>query len=132
MLASLSGHRSEPFKGNLFVDHDELAKVKPGRFFTISFVPGTYEFTATTWMASGPAGGGHINIDLATHHHYYIELRDRASFPVTKMFGIKQVACEEAARTNAKDRPIDRSALMPAGTDNLIAETAFPICPEAD
>jgi hypothetical protein len=48
---------------------------------TLSFVPGTYEFTATTWMADGPAGDGHLKLDLAAHHHYYIELRDCDSFP---------------------------------------------------
>ncbi len=97
---------------------------------TVSFVPGTYEFTATTWMAEGPGGGGHLKLDLAAHHHYFIELRDRDSFPITKMFGIKEVACEEAAGNNSKDKPIDRSALAPAGRDSFIDEVAFPICPE--
>jgi hypothetical protein len=126
------GHKSASFKGNLFVDQDELAKMKGGRFVTISFAPGTYEFTATTWMATGPAGGGHLKVELLAHHHYYVELRDRESFPVTKMFGIRQVACEEAFSFSAKDKPVDASALMPAGKDNLIAETAFPTCPETD
>ena len=132
MWGSLRGHHSESFKGKLFVGQDELANVHGGRFTTVSFVPGTYAFTATTWMADGPGGGSHLKLDLAAHHHYYIELRDRDSFPVTKMFGIRQVACEEAARNNSKDKPIDRSALSPAGRDGFVAEVNFPICPEAD
>jgi len=132
MLGSLSGHKSEPFKGNLFVGKEELAKMKAGRFITIALVPGTYEFTTATWMANGPAGGSHLNLDLAAHHHYYVELRDRASFPFTNMFGIKQVACEEASNRNAMDKPVDPSALMAAGKDNMVAESAFPVCPETD
>jgi hypothetical protein len=132
MMGSLTGHKSEPFTGNLFVGGDGLAKLEAGRFVTISFVPGMYEFTAATWMANGPAGGSHLNLDLAAHHHYYVELRDRATFPVTKMFGIKEVACEEAASRNAKDKPVDGSAVMAAGKDNLIAESGFPKCPETD
>jgi len=72
-------------------------------------------------MAGGPGRGSHLKLDHAAHHHYYIELGDRDSFPVTKMFGIKQVACEEAARNNSKDKPIDRSTLSPARRDGLVA-----------
>jgi hypothetical protein len=106
--------------------------VNAGRFITVSFVPGTYEFTATTLLANGPAGGSHLKLDLAGHHHYFVELRDRESFPLTKMFGIKQVACEEAARNNSKDKPIDSSALTTTAKGNFITEVAFPTCPETD
>lgn len=132
LLGSSSGHKSASFKGKLFMDRDELAKVHAGHFITISFAPGSYEFTATTWMANGPAGGGHLKLDLVGHHHYYIELRDRESFPLTKMFGIKEVACEEAFRNNAKNKPIDPSDLTSRGKGSFISETAFPICPETD
>jgi hypothetical protein len=132
MWGSLRGHHAESFKGKLFVGQDELADMHGGRFMTVSFVPGPYEFTATTWMADGPGGGGHLKLDLTAHHHYYIELRDRDSFPMTKMFGIKQVACEEAARNNSKDKPIDSSARRIIANGSFIAEVAFPICPETD
>jgi hypothetical protein len=132
MWGSLRGHHSESFKGKLFVGHDLLAKLHGGRFVTISFVPGTYEFTATTWMADGPGGGSHLRLDLNAHHHYYIELRNRDSFPVTKMFGIKQVACEEAFHNNSTDKPVDLSALSLAGKDNFILGSVFPACPETD
>ena len=101
------GRRSDGFKGRLFVDDDQLAKIRPGRFVTISFIPGTYKFTANTWMASGPNGGAHLGLDLAPHHHYYVELRTRESFPVTKMFGIKRsVAKKRSAITQGISRLI--------------------------
>jgi hypothetical protein len=131
MAGNLSG-TSEPFNGNLFVGKDEVARMKAGRFVTISVVPGMYEFTAATWMANGPAGGSHLKLNLVARHHYYVELRNRMSFPFTNMFGIKEVACEEASSRNAKDKPIDASALMLAGKENLIAESSFPVCPGAD
>jgi hypothetical protein len=128
----LPGQSSASFAGNLFVDDDQLARMKPGHFVTISFVPGTYHFTATTWMSNGPALGAHLTLDLAAHHHYYVELRNRASFPVTKQFGIKQIACEEAFHNNANAKPLDPKNLMLAGKNNVIAETSFPTCPEAN
>jgi hypothetical protein len=131
MLGNLSG-KSEPFNGNLFVGKEEVARMKAGRFVTIWMIPGAYEFTAATWMANGPAGGSHLKLNLVAHHHYYVELRNRMSFPFTNMFGIKEVACEEASSGNVKDKPIDASALMSAGKDNLVAESAFPACPESD
>ena len=73
-----------------------------------------------------------MKLELAAHHHYYVELRSRPSFPVTKMFGIKEVACEEAATRNAKDKPVDGAALRAAGKDNLVVETAFPVCPATE
>lgn len=128
----LPGQKSDSFHGKLFVDHDQLANMHEGHFITISFVPGTYEFTATTVLANGPAGGAHLKLDLTAHHHYYVELRTRPLWPVTKQFGIRQVACEEALGINARDKPLAPGDLLPAAQSNAIAENSFPTCPETN
>lgn len=128
----LPSQRSDSFHGKLFVDQALLGTMHEGHFITISFVPGAYEFTATTVLAHGSAGGAHLKLDLAGHHHYYIELRTRPLWPVTKQFGIREVACEEAYQINAKDKPLAPSALAPVGKSKALVETSFPSCPETN
>lgn len=86
----LPGQKSQSFRGKLFIENVLLAEMQPAHFITFDLQPVTVEFTAQTWMATGPHGGAHITLNLVAGKHYFIEVRTKEAWPVTKAFGIKK------------------------------------------
>jgi hypothetical protein len=128
LAGGLPGQKSEGFRGRLFVGDEPLAFMSGAHFVTFHFDPGPIEFTAQTWMASGPLGGAHLKLILAAGKHYFVEVRTRVSFPVTKGFGIKEVTCDEARKMHEQDEPLEAKHLDNAGQATLVAEMSFPAC----
>jgi hypothetical protein len=124
----LPGQKSEGFRGKLFVGDESLAMMGGAHFVTFHFDPGSIEFTAQTWMASGPIGGAHLKLNLVAGKHYFVEVRTRVSWPVTKQFGIKEITCDEARKEHEQDKPLEAKHLDNAGQSTLVAETSFPVC----
>jgi hypothetical protein len=124
----LPGQKSEEFRGRLFVGDEPLAMMSGAHFVTFHFDPGPIEFTAQTWMASGPLGGAHLKLNLVAGKHYFVEVRTRVSWPVTKGFGIKEITCDEARNEHERYKPLEAKHLDNAGQATLVAETSFPGC----
>lgn len=128
LTGGLPGQKSEAFRGKLFIENQLLATMVPGHFVTFELDPVTVDFTAQTWMATGPTGGAHITLSLVAGKHYFIEVRTKQAWPVTKMFGIKEITCEEAEQEHEHDEPLDSSHVKANGDPPAVAETAFPAC----
>jgi hypothetical protein len=122
------GHKSEGFRGKLFVGDEPLAMMGGAHFVTFHFDPGPIEFTAQTWIASGPFGGAHLKLNLVAGKHYFVEVRTRVSWPVTKGFGIKEITCGQARKEHKRDQPLEAKHLDNAGQSTLVTETSFPVC----
>ncbi len=128
LTGGFPAQKSQSFRGKLFVEDELLAEMQPAHFITFAFEPVKVEFTAQTWMATGPLGGGHIILDLVAGKRYFIEVRTRQAWPVTKMFGIKEVTCEQARKEHEHDQPLDASHVKAGGDPAVIVETSFPAC----
>src|ERR1700733_1946719 len=111
----LPGQKSEGFRGKLFVGAEPLAMMSGAHFATFHFDPGSIEFTAQTWMASGTLGGAHLKLNLVAGKHYFVEVRTRISWPATKAFGIKEITREEAQEKHEQDKPLEAKHLANAG-----------------
>lgn len=126
-LGGTPGQRSQSFRGKLFIENQLLATIEPAHFITFALDPVTVEFTAQTWMATGPAGGTHITLNLEAGKHYFIELRTRQSWPISKMFGVKEITCQQAQKEHAHDVPLEASHVKV--TDPPVGvESSFPAC----
>jgi hypothetical protein len=125
----LPGQKSEGFRGKLFVGDEPLAMMGGAHFVTFHFDPGPIEFTAQTWVASGPLGGAHLKLNLVAGKHYFVEVRTRVSWPATKGFGIKEITCDEARKAHEQDKQLEAKHLNNAGQATFVAETSFPACP---
>jgi hypothetical protein len=132
LTGGLPGQKSEGFRGKLFVGEEPLAVMSGSSFSTYHFDPGSIEFTAQTWMASGPIGGAHLKLNLVAGKRYFVEVRTRVSWPATKAFGIKEITCEEARDKHEQDKPLGAKHLYNAGQATLVAETSFPTCPASN
>lgn len=128
LTGGLPGQKSEGFRGRLFVGDESLAMMHGAEFVTFHFDPGPIEFTAQTWMATGPFGGAHLKLNLVAGKRYFVEVRTRTSWPVTKMFGIKEITCDQARKEHERDKPLETKHLDNAGQATLVAETSFPDC----
>jgi hypothetical protein len=128
LTGGLPGQKPEGFRGKLFVGDEPLAMMSGAHFATFHFDPGSIEFTAQTWMASGTLGGAHLKLNLVAGKHYFVEVRTRISWPATKAFGIKEITCEEAQEKHEQDKPLEAKHLANAGQATLVAETSFPVC----
>jgi hypothetical protein len=128
LTGGFPAQKSQSFRGKLFAGNQSLAMMQPARFTTFTFKPGTLEFTAQTWMATGPAGGAHLTIDLVAGKHYFVEVRTRNSWPATKMFGIKEITCQEALREHEHDKPLEVDHIKEGGESIAIVEPSFPAC----
>jgi hypothetical protein len=129
LTGGLPGQKSEGFRGKLFVGDEPLAMMHGASFVTFHFDPGPIEFTAQTWMASGPLGGAHLKLNLIAGKHYFVEVRTRTSWPVTKGFGIKEITCDQARKEHEQDKSLETKHLDNARHATLVAETSFPTCP---
>jgi hypothetical protein len=132
LTGGLPGQKSEGFRGKLFVGAEPLAMMGGAHFATYHFDPGSIEFTAQTWMASGPLGGAHLKLNLVAGNHYFVEVRTRNSWPATKAFGIKEITCDEARNQHEQDKPLDAKHLYNAGQVTFVAEASFPTCPASN
>jgi hypothetical protein len=128
LTGGLPNQKSEEFRGKLFVGDEPLAMMSGARFVTFHFDPGPIEFTAQTWMASGPLGGAHLKLNLVAGKHYFVEVRTRVSWPVTKGFGIKEITCDEARKAHEQDKQLEAKHLNNAGQATFVPETSFPAC----
>jgi hypothetical protein len=129
LTGGLPSQKSEEFRGKLFVGDEPLAMMSGSHFVTFHFDPGPIEFTAQTWMAPGPLGGAHLKLNLIAGKHYFVEVRTRVSWPVTKGFGIKEITCDEARKAHEQDKQLAAKHLNNAGQATFVAETSFPACP---
>jgi hypothetical protein len=68
--SQLPGEKHGLFSGRIMDGKNQLAMLLPERFVTFNLDPGQHTLTATSWMASGPAGGGHLKINLLAGQHY--------------------------------------------------------------
>jgi len=127
LTGGLPGQKSQSFRGKLFIENEVLAEMQPAHFITFALEPVTVEFTAQTWMATGPKGGAHITLNLVAGKHYFIELRTKNAWPVTKMFGIKELTCQQPQKEHEHDKPLDASHVKVADPP-VVAETSFPAC----
>ncbi len=128
LAGGLPGQKSQSFRGKLFLEDQVMATMQPGHFITFALEPVEVEFTAQTWMAAGPTGGAHLKLNLVAGKHYFVEVRTKQSWPVTKGFGIKEITCKQAHEEHEHDKPLDASNVKTNGDPALIAETAFPAC----
>jgi hypothetical protein len=128
LAGGFPGGKSQAFRGKLFVEDELLATMQPAHFITFTFQPVTVEFTAQTWMATGPTGGAHITLDLVAGKHYFIEVRTRQAWPATKMFGIKEITCQQALKEHEHDKPLEASHAKAGGDPAVVMETSFPAC----
>jgi hypothetical protein len=129
LTGGLPNQKSEEFRGRLFVGEEPLAMMSGPHFVTFHFDPGPIEFTAQTWMAPGTLGGAHLKLNLVAGKHYFVEVRTRTSWPVTKEFGIKEITCDEARKAHEQDKHLEAKHLNNAGQATFVAETSFPACP---
>jgi hypothetical protein len=129
LTGGLPNQKSEEFRGRLFVGEEPLAMMSGPHFVTFHFDPGPIEFTAQTWMAPGTLGGAHLKLNLVAGKHYFVEVRTRISWPVTKEFGIKEITCDEARKAHEQDKQLEAKHLNNAGQATFVAETSFPACP---
>jgi hypothetical protein len=128
LTGGFPGQKSQSFRGKLFAGNESLAMMQPAHFTTFTFKPGTLEFTAQTWMATGPAGGAHLTIDLVAGKHYFVEVRTRNAWPVTKMFGIKEITCQQALKEHEHDKPLEAEHIKEGGESIAVVEPSFPAC----
>lgn len=128
LAGGLPGQASQAFRGKLYVEDELLAQMQPAHFITFAFEPVTVEFTAQTWLATGPHGGSHLQLDLIAGKHYFIELRTRQSWPLGKMFGIKEITCQQAQKEHEHDTPLGTSHVKSNGDPAVLTEPSFPNC----
>jgi hypothetical protein len=128
LLGGLPGHKSEAFRGKLFVGDELFATLTPGHFVTFSFSPTPVKLTAQTWLATGPKGGAHLELTPVAGKHYFVELSTKQEWPVTKMFGIKEISCEQARDEHEHDKPLEKSHIKSKGVSSLVAESSFSAC----
>jgi hypothetical protein len=129
LTGGLPGQKSEGFRGKLFVGDAPLAMMSGAHFATFHFDPGPIEFTAQTWMAPGPLGGAHLKLNLVAGKRYFVEVRTRDSWPVSKAFGIREITCDEARKEHEHEKPMEGKHLNNAGQATFVAETLLPACP---
>jgi hypothetical protein len=128
LAGGLPGQKSQAFRGKLFVENQLLAEMQPSSFITFEFEPVEVEFTAQTWVATGPSGGAHLTLTLVAGKHYFIELRTKQGWPFTKMFGIKEITCQQAQKEHEQDKPLDRTQVKVTGDPVALVEVSFPPC----
>ena len=125
LLGGLPGARGAAFKGHLFWGDTQLAFMEPGHFVTFALTPGTYRFTAASWITKTPVGGYDLLLTMQGGQHYFLEATSRSLPPP---FGLNPIPCEKAEIAAGRNKPLEKVHLSTEGEALVVPETTFPKC----
>ena len=129
----LPGYKYGPFSGGIFDGKHLLSQIIPSYFVTFTLPPGPHIFSASV-DGYAPSKLSHFEVNLVADRQYFFRIDQQMIIPPVGMPGtyrgiIEQTPCADAAKDNAKAKPLKPKHILPDALQLAVADTSFPTCP---
>jgi len=128
-MLELPGRKS--WGGCLWVDHQKIGLIVPGRFLTLKLAEGNHLLAGERYSFTPKESNTYTDISLHRGEHYFmrlvIESKAIAGIGPTRWIA-EQVTCQEAYREAATLEPVKLKRIERSSLDYIARESYFPEC----